>query len=76
VSELTLSPRVDYHRGGTICAKGQMLGDQLHGYWEWYRTDGTLKRSGHFDHGNQVGEWTTYDADSLPYKITQMKPKS
>jgi antitoxin component YwqK of YwqJK toxin-antitoxin module len=52
-----------------------MLGDQLHGYWEWYRIDGTLKRSGHFDLGNQVGEWTTYDADGLPYKTTHMKAK-
>lgn len=50
-----------------------MLGDELHGYWEWYRIDGTLKRSGHFDHGKQVGEWTTYDAAGLPFKTTQMK---
>ena len=70
-----ITTRVDRHRDGTTCAKGQILGDALHGYWEWYRKDGTLKRSGHFDQGTQVGEWTTYDADGASYKITQMQLK-
>ncbi len=52
-----------------------MLGDQLHGYWEWHRIDVTIKRSGHFEHGKQVGDWTTYDAGGHPYKTTQMKAK-
>ena len=52
-----------------------MLDDRLHGYWEWYRKDGTLKRSGTFERGERVGEWTTYDADGAPYKVTQIKPK-
>ncbi|MBL4811355.1 MAG: hypothetical protein JKX69_03110 [Rhodobacteraceae bacterium] len=69
-----LTPRIEHHRDGTVCAKGQMLGDQLHGYWEWYRKDGTLKRSGMFDHGRQVGDWTTYAADGTPYKVTRMTP--
>jgi antitoxin component YwqK of YwqJK toxin-antitoxin module len=69
-----VTPRVEYHRDGTVCAKGQMLDDQLHGYWEWYRKDGTLKRSGEFDRGQQVGEWTTYDANGAPYKVARMKP--
>ncbi|MBW8743908.1 MAG: hypothetical protein JF628_06125 [Sphingomonas sp.] len=69
-----VTPRIDYHRDGTICAKGQMLDDQLHSYWEWYRQDGTLKRSGEFDRGRQVGEWTTYDVNGVPYKVTRMKP--
>jgi antitoxin component YwqK of YwqJK toxin-antitoxin module len=67
--------RIDYHRQGSICAKGQMRDDQLHGYWEWYRKDGSLKRSGHFDDGVQVGDWTTYDANGAPYKVTKMKSK-
>ncbi|MCV0383204.1 MAG: hypothetical protein K5799_07055 [Erythrobacter sp.] len=67
--------RIERHKGGTICARGQMLGDELHGYWEWFRTDGTLKRSGHFDRGEQVGEWTTYDADGMPYKTTDKTRK-
>lgn len=69
--EMTL--HVEYHRGGTVCARGHMLEGAFHGYWEWYRTDGTLKRSGHFDRGIQVGEWVTYDAAGVPYKTTVMK---
>lgn len=68
-----ITERMERHRGGTVAAKGQMLGDELHGYWEWYRTDGTLKRSGQFERGRQVGDWTTYDSDGAPYKITKMK---
>ncbi len=30
-------------------------------YWEWFRKDGTIMRSGHFKKGKQVGEWITYD---------------
>jgi antitoxin component YwqK of YwqJK toxin-antitoxin module len=47
----------------------------LHGYWEWFRKDGTLMRSGFFDTGVQVGEWTTYDAKGNVYKVTKMRPK-
>ena len=71
-----LVPRVERHRGGTVSAKGQMLDDALHGYWKWYRKDGTLKRSGTFERGEKVGDWTTYDADGAPYKVTQIKPKT
>ncbi len=40
------------------------------GYWEWYRPDGTLKRSGHFEKGEPVNEWTTYDQNGKVYKVT------
>lgn len=73
MSETETTPRIEHHKDGTVCAKGQMLGDELHGYWEWYRKDGTLKRSGHFERGKQVKEWITYDQDGAPYKITEMK---
>jgi len=43
----------------------------LHGRWQWWRKDGSLLRSGSFDRGRQVGEWTTYDRESKPVKITQ-----
>jgi antitoxin component YwqK of YwqJK toxin-antitoxin module len=52
-----------------------MLGGEMHGYWEWFRKDGTRMRSGHFDRGVQVGEWTTYDAKGNVYKVTRMKAK-
>jgi antitoxin component YwqK of YwqJK toxin-antitoxin module len=52
-----------------------MLEGLLHGYWEWFRKDGSKLRSGFFDRGEQVGVWTTYDSNGKIVKITQMKPK-
>jgi antitoxin component YwqK of YwqJK toxin-antitoxin module len=31
------------------------------GAWSWYRTDGSLMRTGEFDRGRQVGRWRTFD---------------
>jgi hypothetical protein len=33
----------------------------MHGEWSWFRTDGSLMRSGSFDRGRQIGPWRTYD---------------
>jgi rhodanese-related sulfurtransferase len=33
----------------------------MHGAWGWYRTDGSLMRSGEFDRGKQVGVRRTFD---------------
>ena len=59
--KMKLKEHIHYHKDGSICAKGQMLGDQMHGYWDWFRKDGVIMRSGYFDNGKQVCEWTTYD---------------
>jgi antitoxin component YwqK of YwqJK toxin-antitoxin module len=61
------------HRDGSLWATGQTLDDVPTGYWEWFRKDGTKLRSGHFDHGKQVGEWTTYDRTGAVYKVTVMR---
>jgi antitoxin component YwqK of YwqJK toxin-antitoxin module len=61
---------IQYHRDGSIWAKGHMLDDQQTGYWEWFRKDGTKMRSGTFEKGLQVGEWTTYDKNGDVYKVT------
>jgi antitoxin component YwqK of YwqJK toxin-antitoxin module len=45
----------------------------MHGYWEFFRKDGTLMRSGTFNKGIQVGIWTTYDQQGHPYKETDFK---
>jgi antitoxin component YwqK of YwqJK toxin-antitoxin module len=66
---------VKYHNNGTIWAKGQMADGVPTGYWEWFRKDGTKLRSGHFENGEQVGEWTTYDKSGKVYKVTVMKQK-
>jgi len=45
----------------------------LTGYWEWFSKDGTKMRSGYFENGKQVGDWTTYDAMGNVFKVTKMK---
>ena len=44
-------------------------------YWEWFRLAGTKLRSGFFESGAQIGEWTTYDQQGQKYKVTHLKPK-
>jgi antitoxin component YwqK of YwqJK toxin-antitoxin module len=67
-----LHEHVERHRDGSVRARGPMLGDVQHGAWEWFRLDGTILRSGSFDRGAQVGDWTTYDRQGRPYKVTRM----
>jgi antitoxin component YwqK of YwqJK toxin-antitoxin module len=45
------------------------------GYWEWFRKDGIKMRSGYFEDGEQVGQWTTYDKTGKVYKVTTIKVK-
>ena len=71
----SLKPHIKYHRDGSLWAKGQTLNGVLTGYWEWFRKDGTKMRSGTFDKGQQVGEWTTYDKQGRVYKVTTIEPK-
>lgn len=67
---------IKYHASGkTIWSKGRMVNCKPEGYWEWYRPDGTVKRSGNFENGNPVGEWITYDSEGKRYKTTNRGPK-
>ncbi len=68
-------PYVKHHKDGTLWAKGQTEDDVPTGHWEWFRKDGTKLRSGTFERGEQVGEWTTYDAKGKVYKVTMVKAK-
>ncbi len=62
---------VKYHANGkTIWSKGKMKNGNPDGYWEWYRIDGTLKRSGTFNEGERVGQWITYDSKGEVYKVS------
>ena len=67
---------VQHHKDGSVWAKGQTIGEVPTGYWEWFRKDGTKLRSGHFELGEQIGEWTTYNKKGAVYKVTTMKPGS
>ena len=61
---------IQYHKDGSVYAKGEKENGTLDGYWEWFRKDGTKMRSGHFKEGKQVGEWIMYDRSSEVYKVT------
>ena len=50
---------IRYHKDGTVWAKGQSIDGVATGYWEWYRKNGVIMRSGYFENGEQTGEWTT-----------------
>ncbi|NUM53305.1 MAG: hypothetical protein HUU46_06655 [Candidatus Hydrogenedentes bacterium] len=70
------APFVKYHRDGTVWAKGQTVDGAPVGYWEWFRKDGVIMRSGYFDeNGAQTGEWTTYNRNGDVYKVTSVKSK-
>jgi antitoxin component YwqK of YwqJK toxin-antitoxin module len=74
-SEMVDGITIKYHaNGSTIWSKGTIVDGNPEGYWEWYRQDGTLKRSGFFERGEPVGDWTTYDAKGEIYKVTTRKP--
>jgi antitoxin component YwqK of YwqJK toxin-antitoxin module len=67
---------IHYHKDGTVWAKDHMLDGVMTGYWEWFRKDGTIMRSGNFEGGQQVGEGTTYDKNSKVHKVTTIKCKA
>ena len=61
----------EFYGNGFLKARGSMKAGALHGYWEWFRKDGTIMRSGNFKNGQNVGEWITYDSGGKVYKVTQ-----
>lgn len=68
---------IKYHANGkTPWSKGKITNGQPEGYWEWYRQDGTIKRSGYFENGEPIGEWITYDNKVEKYKTTNRKKKN
>lgn len=69
-------PYIKHHRDGTVWAKGQTVNGVPVGYWEWFRREGAIMRSGHFDDaGEQTGKWTTYDKSGAVYKVTDLSRK-
>jgi antitoxin component YwqK of YwqJK toxin-antitoxin module len=71
--KITGKIHIEYHRDGSIWAKGRLINDTPTGYWEWFRKDGTKMRSGYFERGRQIGEWTTFDKRGCIVKVTAIK---
>ena len=69
-ADFTAGLHTERHRDGSIRARGQVVNRQPDGCWEWFRRDGTMLRSSHFDQGRQTRGWTTYDTSGAPYEVT------
>jgi len=65
---------IKFHANGkSRWSKGKIVDGKAEGYWEWYRLDGTLKRSGYFQNGEPTGDWTTHDKKGNEYKVERKK---
>jgi antitoxin component YwqK of YwqJK toxin-antitoxin module len=49
------------YANGNVKMRGAYLDGEMHGDWAWYRTDGSVMRTGRLERGRQVGTWRTYD---------------
>ena len=49
----------------------KQFGQKEESLTEKLKAIGTIKRSGHFENGEPVGEWITYDSTGKPYKVTK-----
>ena len=65
-----MNERSPLYDNGLPRFKGEHKNGAMHGFWEFFRKDGSLMRSGRFDNGKQVGVWTTYTRDGEPHKET------
>jgi len=63
-----------YYANGGVKMRGSLLDGEMHGSWEWYRTDGTVMRTGQFDRGRQIGVWRTFDRPGRLVKETSFTP--
>ena len=63
-------PETTYFGNGRVKYTGFHLDGEMHGDWAWYRTDGSLMRTGTFDRGRQVGVWRTIDRSGRVVKET------
>ena len=61
----------EFYRNGVLKAAGKYKNGQMHGAWNFYRTDGSPMRSGSFAEGQRVCTWTTYTADGKAHRITE-----
>ena len=63
-------PHLEHYANGVVKLKGFHLDGEMHGAWEFYRTDGSVMRAGQFDRGRQVGAWRTFDRSGRMVKET------
>ena len=54
-------PHVEHYGNGKVKLEGFNRGGEMDGPWAFYRSDGSLTRTGEFDRGRQIGLWRTFD---------------
>ena len=59
-----------FYDNGNPRFKGLYKNNEMHGFWEFFRKDGSLMRSGSFDEGKQTGVWKTFDRTGKLVKET------
>ena len=69
-------PALVHFANGVVKMKGFHLDGEMHGAWEWYRTDGSVMRTGAFVRGKQVGPWRTFARSGQVVKETDFGPSS
>jgi uncharacterized protein YdhG (YjbR/CyaY superfamily) len=52
---------IEYYKNGGVKSKGHYKDSKMDGYWEFYRLDGSIMRTGTLIKGVQHGEWATFD---------------
>jgi len=62
-----------FYDNGNPRFRGDTVDGVMHGFWEFFRKDGSLMRSGSFDHGVQVGTWSTFARDGRLVKETDFE---
>jgi antitoxin component YwqK of YwqJK toxin-antitoxin module len=73
MNDAAIEDNADYDNGHPK-HRGTRIDGEMHGKWDFYRRDGSLMRSGKFDHGKQVGTWRTYDRSGAVVKETEFPP--
>ena len=63
-------PHIEHYGNGKVKLEGFYRGSEMDGPWAFYRTDGSLMRSGEFDRGRQIGKWRTFDRSGKLVKET------
>ena len=61
---------VECPKDGSVWARVHTRDGVPTGNWEWFHKHGSRMRSGTFETGRQVGEWTTYDEAGRVHKAT------
>jgi antitoxin component YwqK of YwqJK toxin-antitoxin module len=69
-------PETVHYPNGRVKYTGFLLDGEMHGEWQWFRTDGSLMRSGAFDRGRQIGIWRTFDRSGAVVKETRFNPNA